>query len=63
MNIDIEKIDIEKLRKDLIEHFTAAMFIVSPIALMDLSIVENVSDEEVVKIALDNKFDLTKYLK
>lgn len=63
MNIDINDIDIEQLRKDLIEYFTSAMFMVSPIALMDLTEVENATDEQVIKIALDNKFDLRKYLK
>ena len=63
MNINIEDIDVDKLRKDLIEHFTASMFIVSPVALMDLTQVENASDEEVIKIAIDNKFNLNNYLK
>lgn len=63
MNINIEDINVNKLRKDLIEHFTASMFIVSPVALMDLTKVENASDEEVIKIAIDNRFDLNHYLK
>lgn len=63
MNIDINDIDIEKLRNDLIEYFTSAMFIVSPVALVDLTEVENASDEKIIKIALDNKFDLKKYIK
>ena len=63
MNININNLDIERLRKDLIEHFTSAMFIVSPIALVDLTEVENANEEQIVKIALNNKFDLKKYLK
>lgn len=63
MSIDINDIDIEKLRNDLIEYFTSAMFIVSPVALVDLTEVENTSDENVIKIALNNKFDLKKYIK
>lgn len=63
MNINLEDIDIDRLRKDLIEHFTASMFIVSPVALVDLSKVENASDEEVIQIAKDNNFNLKKYLK
>ena len=59
--MDINDVDIEKLRQDLIDHFTAAMFIVSPVALMDLTEVENASDEEIVKIALENGFDLENY--
>ena len=63
MQINIEDIDVEKLREDLKEHFTAAMFMVSPVALVDLSQVENATDEEIIQIAINNKFDLTKYLK
>lgn len=63
MKIDVESVDVDKLRKDLIEHFAAAMFIVSPIALVDLTEVENANEEQIVKIALNNKFDLKKYLK
>ena len=61
MNID--NIDIEQLKKDLIDYFTGAMFMVSPVALVDLTEVENASDEKLIQIALDNKFDLKKYLK
>ena len=63
MNINLEDIDIDRLRKDLIEHFTASMFIVSPVALVDLSKVVNASDEEVIQIAKDNNFNLKEYLK
>ena len=38
MNSDI---DIESLRIDLIDYFTSAMFAVSPVALVDLTRVEN----------------------
>lgn len=62
MNIDINNIDIESLRKDLMDYFTSAMFLVSPVALVDLSKVERATDIEVVQIALDNKFDLEKYI-
>lgn len=40
MNIDIEALDIEQLRKDLIDYFTSAMFMVSRVALVDLTKVE-----------------------
>lgn len=60
--MNIEDIDIESLRKDLIDYFTSAMFFVSPVALVDLSKVERATDIEVVQIALDNKFDLEKYI-
>ena len=63
MYINIEDINILKLRKDLIDYYTSAMFIVSPMAIMDLTKVEKASDQELVKIAMDNKFDLRNYLK
>lgn len=55
-------IDVDKLRQDLIDYFTSAMFMVSPVALVDLTEVENASDEKVIKIALDNGFDLHNYI-
>ena len=62
MQINIEDIDIERLRNDLIDYFTSAMFIVSPIAIVDLSEVERANDEELINIAINNKFDLTRYI-
>ena len=61
MNID-DNIDIEEFRKDLIDYFGSAMFAVSPIAMIDLTKVENASDEELIRIALDNNFDLDNYI-
>jgi hypothetical protein len=63
MNIEINDINIEKLRQDLIDYFTSTMFMVSPVALVNLTEVENATDEKIIQIALDNKFDLTRYLK
>ena len=63
MNIYLKDIDINKLKRDLIDYYTSAMFIASPIAIMDLSKVERASDKEIVEIAIDNKFDLRKYIK
>ena len=53
-------IDIEKLRQDLIDYFGSAMQFYR-IAVIDLSDVQNASDEEIVKIAIQNGFDLEKY--
>ncbi len=63
MNIKLEDINIDKLRQDLMEYFTASMFIVSPVALIDLSKVESASDEKIIQIAKDNNFNLKEYLK
>lgn len=60
MNVDIEEINIEKLRYDLIDYFGTAMEM-SSVALLDLNKVENASDEEIVRIALNNGFNLDMY--
>ena len=62
MYIDEDNIDFDLLRYDLIEHFTAAMFIISPVAMVDLDEVKYASNDELVRIALDNKFNIDKYI-
>lgn len=59
MNVEI---DIESLRKDLIDYYGTAMFNSSPLAIIELSKVEKSSDEEVIEIAKNNNFDLNKYI-
>ena len=54
------KIDIERLRQDLINYFGSAMMF-QPLAIADLSKVENASPEELVRIAIANGFDLEDY--
>ena len=54
-------IDIERLREDLINYFGTALSY-NPIAMMDLIKVENASDDEIIKIAKKNNFDLNKYI-
>ena len=56
------EVDIESLRKDLIDYFGTAMFNASPLAIMDLVKIEKASDEEIIKIANANNFDLNKYI-
>lgn len=55
------EINIEKLKQDLIDYFGTAMFNASPLAMIELSKVENASDEKLIEIALNNNFDLSKY--
>lgn len=55
------EINIEKLKQDLIDYFGTAMFNASPLAMIELSKVENANDEELIEIALNNNFDLSKY--
>ena len=53
-------IDVDKLRQDLINYFGSAMMY-NPQAVIELSEVESASDEEVVRIALRNGFNLKDY--
>ncbi len=62
MEIDLDDIDIERLRSDLSDYFTSAMFIASPVALIDLTRVENASDEELIRIAIANNFNILDYV-
>lgn len=55
------EIDIEKLREDLIDYYGTAMFNSSPLAVMELTKVENATPEELIQIALKNKIDLSNY--
>jgi hypothetical protein len=63
MEIDYNDLDLDRLRSDLQDYFTSAYFIVSPLALADLSSVETATDSELISIARRCGFNLTKYLK
>jgi cyanate lyase len=54
-------IDGDKLKEDLMDYFGTAMFAASPMAMMELSRVENARGDDLIQIALDNGFDLEKY--
>ena len=54
-------LDGDKLRTDLIDYFGTAMFNSSPLAMMELSKVQRATGEELIRITLDNGFDLSKY--
>ena len=53
-------IDVDKLRRDLMDYFGSAMQYY-PQAVIELSKVESASPEELVNIALANGFDLSDY--
>ena len=59
--MDVNEINISKLRHDLDEYFTSAMFMVSKFAIMDMVDVQTVPPEKLIEIAKQNKFDLSKY--
>lgn len=55
------EINIEELRKDLINYFGTATQMY-PVAMMELSQVETASEEELINIAIKNGFDLDNYI-
>ena len=55
-------VNTEDLRKDLIDYFTSAMFLVSPTAIMDVEKVEQANSKELIEIAQQCKFDINKYI-
>ena len=59
--MDIDNINIDRLRRELIDYYTAAMFIVSPIAMVDLTRIENANGEEIIRLAIKNGFDIDDY--
>ena len=61
MNININEIDVEKLRSDLRDYYITMMYNVSPIAMMDIERVNKASNEELVEIAINNGFNLDVY--
>lgn len=56
-------IDTDSLRDDLIDYFGTAMYNASPLAMMNLSEVENASDMRILELAQENGFDLDDYFK
>lgn len=53
-------IDIDALRRDLIDYFGSATPM-NQFAFVDVIEIENASDYEIVQIALKNGFDLEDY--
>ena len=62
MGIDIEEINIEVLRNDLINYFMGLAYVVSPVAFMNVAEVEKATLEELVEIAINNGFSIENYL-
>ena len=56
------EIDIERLRRDLIDYLGTAMYNGSPQAQILLSKVENASPNELISIAINNGFDINDYV-
>ncbi|MCD7818408.1 MAG: hypothetical protein LUH07_05090 [Lachnospiraceae bacterium] len=54
-------IDIEQLRKDLIDYYGTAMFNASPMALMDVSKAEKANGQELIRMAQAAGLNLNQY--
>ncbi len=55
-------IDYESLRQDLIDYFGTAMTVGFGAAIIDISKVENASNEELINIAKQNGFNINDYV-
>ncbi len=54
-------IDIDDLRHDLVNYFGAATLTGFPMATVDIENVKDADDRELLKIAVDNGFELKNY--
>ena len=57
-----QNIDMNRLRKDLIDNYGTASFNGFPAAVMDLSKIEKMSDDELLRFALGKRVNLDKYI-
>ena len=56
------EIDVNRLRRDMKEEYVADMCCGFPMAVVDLTDVEYLSDRELVELAQENGVDLRKYM-
>ena len=56
------EIDEKRLRRDLKDYYGTAMMGGFAMAVMDLSMVERMSDEELIELAQKNGMDLREYI-
>lgn len=59
--MELNDIDIEKIREDLIEYYQGIMFNISPAAIVEMTEVEHASPQKLIDIALRNNIDLSEY--
>ena len=57
-----EEIDVERLRKDLLDYYGTAMYNASPLAIIELSKIERASEDELIQIAINNNINLNEYI-
>lgn len=56
----MEEFNFDLLRNDLIDYFGTATYY-NPVARADLIMVSTCSNTDLINIAINNNFDLTKY--
>ena len=62
--MDIDEIDVDRLRSDLISECEAAYFVGGfGGAIIDMDEIEYATDEEVVTLAINNRINLNNYKK
>lgn len=59
----MNEIDYDKLREDLIDYYGTASYNGFPMAIIELTNVENASNDELINIALNNNINLNNYKK
>ena len=57
------KIDIDRLREDILDYYGTAMFNDFAMAAMNVQFIEMASDQDLIAIAQKEGVDLTKYIK
>ena len=57
----MRELDMDRLRKDLEDYYGTAMYNGLPMAMIDLSEVEDLSEEELEELAEEEGFDLSDY--
>ena len=56
------ELDIDRLREDMKDHYTAGAFAAVPAMITEVWDIERMSDEEVAQKAVRDGFDLKQYL-
>ena len=57
------ELDIDRLRRDLMDKYGTAMLSGFPAAVMDLSKIERMSDQEILETAQKQGINLNRYMR
>ena len=57
-----QKIDIDRLREDILDYYGTAMFNDFAMAAMNVQFIEMASDQDLIAIEQKEGVDLTKYI-